>query len=720
MSDAPRNSSPEAAPGKSSRGRRILKWTGISLATLVALIIIAIVVIPHLVNLGPVKHEIERVASNSTGRTVTIKGPLSLSLFPWVGFDAEDVSVANAPGFGDKPLVHIKEADIHVQLFPLIFRNVKVSGITLDQLSANLARDKSGTANWSGLGGGGTAAKAPANGAKSNGVDLAGLSVGRVAVKNMTVNYDDAKSDKHYALSGINLNASNIASGRQFPLEFQVTFNSRQPHVNIALDLNTQIRFDARLEHIDLSKGNLDTTISGAGLNQPLDTTTQWQDITLDLQNNTAKISGLSATAADTTLELNASAKGLRTKPVIDGHLKIDPFSPRKLLARLGNPIPGNLQGFNLAHLDTDIRYGGNSASLDNLKLKLDNSTLTGRINLPDLEKKALRFNLALDAINLNQYLPAGSGPAQHAATQHSAKFMETRLPGRLLSDLDMNGRFSIGKLEGFGLNATNIRMQLNAAKGTVKLAPLSAQLYGGDYNGNIALARAGQGIRLDTGQNLANVDAGKLITALGGGSRLSGKANAKIQLKGQGDTVAELLDTLKGNAKFDIQHGALEGINLWDSLERAYVLIKEHKQLPASGPKRTEFANFKAVASIAHGIVNNDALEATLPFISLTGHGKVNLAKHYLDYDLLARVVKTPKTANADLSQLKGLTVPMHVSGDFSNMSSVPDIKQALEAKAKTALKKKMDAQKKEAQDKLKKKLEDILGGGGGGGGGH
>lgn len=717
MSDSPRDPDTGAAAPKTSRGRRILKWTGIGLGTLVALIIIAIVVIPHLVNLGPVKHEIERVASDSTGRTVTIKGPLSLSLFPWVGFDAKEVSVANASGFGEKPLAQIKEADIHVQLIPLIFHHVKISGITLDQLSVNLARNKKGVSNWSGLGGTKTTQGAAANNSKSSGLALAGFSIGRVAMKNMSVNYDDARTDKQYTLSGINLNATHIASGRTFPLEFQVTFNSRQPHVNIALDLKTQVQFDAKLDHVDLSKGNLDTRMSGAGLNQPLNAKTRWRNITLDMEKNTARITGLSVTAANATLELDATAQNLRDRPTINGQLKIDPFSPRKLLARLGNPIPGNLQGFNLAHLDTGIHYSGNSVRLDHLKMKLDNSMLTGRVSVPDLKSKALRFDLALDAINLNQYLPAGSGPAQHAVTQHSAKFMETRLPGRLLSNLDMNGRLTIGKINGFGLSASNVSMKLVAANGTVKLAPLSAGLYGGSYNGNITLARAGQGVKLATAQNLADVDAGKLITALGGGSRLSGKANAQLQLEGQGNTVAELLDTLKGNAKFDIKHGALEGINLWDSLERAYVLVKDHKRLPASGPKRTEFANFKAVASIAHGIVNNDALEATLPFMSLTGNGKVNLVKHHLDYNLLAKVVKTPRTANADLSQLKGLTVPIHVSGYFSNMSSVPDIKQALEARAKAAVKKKLDAQKKKAQDELKKKLQDILGGGGGGG---
>ncbi|HYW76066.1 MAG TPA: AsmA family protein, partial [Gammaproteobacteria bacterium] len=281
MSDSPRDPDTGAAAPKTSRGRRILKWTGIGLGTLVALIIIAIVVIPHLVNLGPVKHEIERVASDSTGRTVTIKGPLSLSLFPWVGFDAKEVSVANASGFGEKPLAQVKEADIHVQLIPLIFHHVKISGITLDQLSVNLARNKKGVSNWSGLGGTKTSKGAAANNSKSSGLALAGFSIGRVAMKNMSVNYDDASTDKQYMLSGINLNATHIASGRAFPLEFQVTFNSRQPHVNIALDLKTQVQFDAKLDHIAMSKGNLDTRISGAGLNQPVDAKTRWQNIAL-------------------------------------------------------------------------------------------------------------------------------------------------------------------------------------------------------------------------------------------------------------------------------------------------------------------------------------------------------------------------------------------------------------------------------------------------------
>ncbi len=694
--------------------RRTLKWTGITLASLVALIIIAVLVIPHVVNLGPVKHEIERVASQSTGRTVTIDGPLSLSLFPWVGFGAENIALSNAIGFGDKPFLHAGEVEIHVRLIPLIFRHVKVSGVTLDRLTLNLERNAKGADNWQSLIGSNKRETQQRSTAKSGTLNLANLSVGRIALNDMALNYNDARSDTHYTVTGVNLKADNIAGGQPFPLEFQLVFNSRQPHVNIALKLGTQVQFDANLEHIELSKGTLSTKISGAGLPGTLDAETQWRQIALNLQAGTAKLQRFQATLAGATLHLDGVVNGLQTKPIFNGHLSVAPFSPRKLLAALGNPLPTSLQGFNRASLEADLHYAGKGASFNNLQLKFDDSTLTGKFAIPDFSRRALRFDLALDAIDLNHYLPVGSGPAQHAATRHSQKFMETQLPGRLLSRLDMSGQLKIGQLSGFGLSARAIRLKLNAANGSVTLDPLTANLYGGDYSGAIRLARAGQGISLTTRQKLTRVAVGKVITALGGSSQLSGTANVLIGLQGRGNTVAEMFDTLKGSATFDILHGALEGVNLWTSLERAYALVKGHKRLPATGPKRTEFANLKGSATIAHGIVTNDVLEADLPFLALTGHGRVNLVKHYLNYNLLATVVKTPKTAGADLSRLKGLMVPLHVSGNFSDISSVPDIKRALEARGRAVVRKKLDEQKRAVEDKLKKKLQELLGGGG------
>ena len=696
--------------------RRAFKWTGIVVGTLIALLIIAIVVIPHVVNTGPVKREIQNVASRSSGRAVTIAGPLSLSLFPWVGFDAADVTMANAPGFGDRPFMHVKELEIHVKLIPLLFHKVEVSGITLDAPTLNLERRADGVGNWQDLtGGGGSGGSSGAGGG-----GLAGLTVGSLAVHGATLDYTDAQAHKRYTISDAALEASHIAPGGPFPLNASLKLASSQPHADVQIKLDTKAQFDATLKQIALGDGSLSMRISNAGLGSgPLDIDARWQKIALDESAGTATLSALALKVANLSARLDATARGIGKSPTLTGRLVVPSFAPRKLLDTLGSPIPTTLHGFDQASLTGDVAATADSIRLSNLTLKLDDTTLTGRAAIADLKKSALRFDLAADRINLDTYLPPGAGQAAHATTPHGKSFMDTRLPGSMLKKLDISGKLTVSRITGLGLALQNFAVQIYAANGAVHLNPVTADLYGGNYAGKVTATAAGPGVRLETTQNLKQVQAGQLIAALAGRSNLSGTADATIALAGQGDTVAELFDNLKGTTVFSLQHGAIEGFNLWQSLEQAYALIKDHKKLPSTGPDKTEFANIQGSANIANGVITNDALNAALAFVSITGHGTVDLNKEHVDYDLLGKVVKPPQSTGIDLSKLEGITVPVHVSGDFNELTSVPDMKQALTARAKAELQKKLDAQKKSAQDKLKQKLQDLLNSGGGGGGG-
>lgn len=695
--------------------RRLLKWGAITIGTLVVLVIAFVLIVPHLVNLAPVKREIQHVASRSAGRDVTIQGPLSLSLFPWVGFDARDVTMANASGFQGTPFLHANEAKIHVRLFPLIFRDVEVSGITLDQLTLNLVRKANGTNNWQDLIG---RKSAPSRQQGPQSVPLAHLLVGEVSITNASINYDDAQAHNRYSLSGVDVRASNIAPGRTFPFHLKLSFSTRQPHVQGTLGFSTQARFDAAANDIALNNGTVNATVSGGGLAHSIDLSARWDEFQLSRNAGTAQIKGLKANVANLAAKLQASASGLNTTPSITGTIRLEQFSPRKFLATLGQPIPTRIRGFDSASLASSLAVRGKALDLSNMTLHLDNTTLTGSAGVGLSGKGPMRFNLNADQINLDHYLPAGAGAAPRAATGHSQRFLETRLPGRLLKDLHVSGRLHVGKLAGLGLDATDVLIALRAANGTVSASPIQARLYGGNYSGTLQASVAGQGIRLNTSQRLSGVDAGRLIAALGKGSRLSGSTTAAVTLVGQGNTVGELLDTLKGRATFSLHNGAVEGLNLWDTLERAYTLVKEHKTLPASGPKRTEFVNLDGSAKIANGVITNDALEAILPLLTVTGHGSADLNKHYLNYDLLAKVVKVPKAAGTDVAKLQGVTIPVHLSGGFTDFTAMPDVKGALQARAKAELGKKLEQQKKAADEKIRKALQDLLNTGGGGGG--
>lgn len=693
--------------------RRILKWSGVTLLSLVALIVVALAVIPHVVNLGPVKRQIEHAASRSTGRTVSINGSLSLSLFPWVGFDARDVSMANASGFGETPFLRANELDIHVKLIPLIFRHVEISGISLDRVALHLTRKSNGLSNWRDLLG-------HANGPTTEqrhgeGVDLAHLSIGRVTVSDASLDYNDAQSGHNYSVTHFDLRASGIAAGRKFPLHVQMTFNAREPHVHGNFALDTGARFDAAGDAVAIDDGRVVATVSGAGLPRPVSLDARWQSLAVQ-RGGTARLSGLDAVAAGLHVQLDGTAKGLGSTPDVAGQLQVAAFSPRKVLARLGQPIPSRLGGFGSASLNAHYRVTAQQIDLSSVTLHLDDTTLSGKLGIPVAGPGAIRFALAGDRLDLNRYLPSGTGPAAHTATAHSERFLETRLPGRLIRNLNVDGSVTLGSLTGLGLDVSDVALALKAAHGAVTLAPLRAELYGGRYRGEATIAATGAGIRVTTMQRLAGVDAGRMIAALGGGSRLSGTADAVVRLAGSGETVGELLDTLKGNTTFALRHGAITGFNLWNQIERAFALAKGRKLPAASIMHRTEFAELQGSANIAHGVLTNDALEASLPFLTVTGHGTADLNKHYVNYDLLAKVVKTPKIAGVERTKLEGLTIPIHVSGSFADLKSALDVQAALKARAKAALEKKLEKQSKDTEKRIRSKLQELLNSGGGG----
>ncbi|MGH8415238.1 MAG: AsmA-like C-terminal region-containing protein, partial [Gammaproteobacteria bacterium] len=187
---------------------------------------------------------------------------------------------------------------------------------------------------------------------------------------------------------------------------------------------------------------------------------------------------------------------------------------------------------------------------------------------------------------------------------------------------------------------------------------------------------------------------------------RLSGAADLHVSARALGPTVGEIRHTLSGRMDFSFKNGAIEGVNIWDAIERAYALVKQ-QPAPPPAPKRTEFADMRGSGTISHGVLDNHDFSAHLPFLNLSGAGKLDLAELTLDYSLKAHVTGTPKLgARSDLSGLAGQTIPLRISGTLSNLSMRPDLGDVLHARAESEINKK----KQEARQKLKNKLQGIL----------
>jgi len=131
--------------------KRIIKFLSLSVGLLLLLLVVIAIALPFIVDPNDYKPEITQAVKQNTGRNLTLKGDIKLSVFPWLGLELGETRLSNARGFGKKPFVKMERIGIKVKLLPLLRRQVIVDKIILQGLQLNLARNRKGVTNWDDL-----------------------------------------------------------------------------------------------------------------------------------------------------------------------------------------------------------------------------------------------------------------------------------------------------------------------------------------------------------------------------------------------------------------------------------------------------------------------------------------------------------------------------------------------------------------------------------------
>ena len=188
--------------------RRVLKWLGILLAVL----IVAVVSLPFLINVNQFKPRLEAALSAALNREVKL-GNLKLSLLSGE-VAADDLSVAEDEAFGKPAFVQAKSLSVGAQIWPfLMSRRLVVTYVTIDQPEIDLVQAPSGNWNFSSLGG----KRAPAK-AAAPGTEPLDLSVQVVRITNGRVRLGRTLGHwKPLVLEQVNLELDNFSPDSAFP-----------------------------------------------------------------------------------------------------------------------------------------------------------------------------------------------------------------------------------------------------------------------------------------------------------------------------------------------------------------------------------------------------------------------------------------------------------------------------------------------------------------------
>ncbi len=626
--------------------KKAITWLLITAGVLVALVVVAIIVIPMFVDIQKYKPDIEQKVSEVTGRPFTIRGELNLSLFPWVGISFSNLHLGNPPGFQEKDLLSVTFFEARVKVIPLLFKNIKVKRFILEEPRIVLEKSTSGQANWEGIGKPSAEETAKPSKEDRKTVEtplIKGLEVGEFAITKGSILWIDSMKGERKEISDVTLRLEDISLDRPVQLAFSATLDGNP------LELKGSVGPVGKVP----GKGTFSVDLTFKALKE--------------------LIIGLKGNIIDPA-----------TRQEFDLAIQVSPFSPRKLVTALGKDSP-------IATADPDVvnllafkaRLQGNprTLSVSDGSFDLDDSKLNFTAGIKDFSKPNVAFDLNLDTIDLDRYLPPSSKkkPSEKQEMTQTPSSETKKTDYTPLRKLVLDGTVRVKELKAHGASIQDLYLRVSSEGGLFRLDPLTLKLYQGDVSTTGMFD-----VRKDTPTSTIAVQAkgiqtNPLLKDLLNKDFLEGTVQATLNIATTGDDAKIIKSTLNGKGDLLFNDGAIKGIDLAGMVRNAataFGLAKKGGEKP-----RTDFSEFHVPFTITKGVVDTAQTSLTSPLLRVLMAGKADLVKEILDFRVEPKFVGTLK-GQGDTKQRAGITIPVLITGSFSSPKFRPDLKGMFQQK--------------------------------------
>ncbi len=678
---------------------RLLKILLLLIAAFVGVGVLASIALFLFFDPNDFRDEISGAVKKATGRDLIIEGDISLSVFPWIAVEIGRTELGNAQGFGDEPFLSFEEARLSVRLLPLLLRReVAVGTASLDSLTVNLQVNKAGVTNWDDLADAGEAQPDEPSGdesASSSAIDIANISV-----SNASISYSDAQAGSSSSITGLSLATGQIAVGSPFDVDADFTFESKPADIGGVVSISGTFLLGEGMATIAIDNLNVSGSLDGvaAGATEfnfdarAMKVDTQGQNVTLGEMD--LGILGLSMTA-------DVAPFSYAGDPHPKATLTVHEFSLKDLMATLGEEPPetADANALQRVSFSANAAVGSTSIALTEMQLSLDDTNMVGTLSLPLASNGTLLFDLAVDSIVLDHYMAPSSDTDQ---ASESTGDTNVEIPADMIRALNASGKFTMEQATLSGIVFENLELGLTSAHGKLRLHPIAADMFDGAYNGDIRVDASGDEPAISVNEKIVDVQLSSLAKAMYGIENVSGTINGTFVLSGRGADLDAIRQDLDGNISFALANGEWQGKDVWYELRKARAKLKQETPPEPRLPARTEFTSVSASGTVTNGVMENRDFLAELPFLRLTGAGKIDFVQASLDYAMDARVIESPEFAGevsaAELKDFTSVVIPLKISGPLASPSIVPDI----EILIRREVEKEIEKQKEVLLDRL------------------
>lgn len=620
-----------------------------------------------------------------TGRDLTINGPVSFSAVPNAHVSLHDVTLSAPEGMDGPPLAAMQALDVRVSLWPLLWREVIVESVHLQDPVINLAVDAGGRTNWdmsrrtsqngtpvrlaqaapqsdteSGIETATDAESQPSFGALAR-KNIANISLNDLRIDNGTIRFSDARSGKTHEATSVT--AQVAVKSLTTPATANGSFLYRGEQIDYTLEV-----------------GALEPLLSHASSRVALK---------LSSQPFTASYDG-------SIFPANGEA---------EGSLTANAASIARTAAWLGASVPDGAD-FGTLELTGQLRKSSKVYTLSNATLTANGTTATGYVSLEatparpmlrgELSVANLDFNTLLsparspqvgdDAAPTPSAAPNSASPEPVERDTQDRPAQGTRVNGytarggwsedqiRLtaLGATDADVKLTIGGVLYKDIKAGASRIAIALTDSVLKATIEEAALYGGRGHGFIVLdGRSPDIAHVGINLGLDNITMRPLLQDVAKLDWIEGNGNATIAVAGSGAHQRAVIESLAGKADLKVTNGAVRGIDIDRMTEK--LADGQFKNLKGEPGDKTSFSGLTATWQIKDGVAANNDLKLSSQYVQVTGAGNIVLPDRSLDYTV------RPKLAGQEATGA-GVEVPVRVSGSWEKPQYKADVGGAVE----------------------------------------
>ncbi|SAI27604.1 putative assembly protein [Bordetella ansorpii] len=296
-----------------------------------------------------------------------------------------------------------------------------------------------------------------------------------------------------------------------------------------------------------------------------------------------------------------------------------------------------------------------------------------------------VKFALAVDTLDLDKLMPAAV-PPKPAAPAGDGKQDASKPPAPAApaappandGSFDLSGlvgpsavgTINIGQLVVRKVKASDVAVALELNKGKLDITSMVASLYEGKLGGTMSVDAA-NGNQMAAKITLADVSVQPLLADVAGRDALTGKGSIVADLKTAGANTYALVNGLGGTSQIRLRDGAIKGIDVAQVLGEAKSLFAggiKNAPVDSDTSRQTAFTTLDADLALTKGVAKATRLDLNSPLVRVTQGDPANIdfPRSTLDFVARARVNANPSEEGKALDFLKGVSVPVHVTGPF------------------------------------------------------